>query len=82
MPVPDFLKHSMTLRTIATEYWDLNAIPRVRVFELLALNCSNELEKEKLIEFTTPVGQEELYGYVNRPRRTILEVNLENIFSF
>lgn len=34
----------------------------------------NELEKEKLQEFTTPQGQEELYNYCNRPRRTILEV--------
>lgn len=60
--------------TIARQYWDLNAIPRTRVFELLAQNCTDDLEKEKLIEFTTPVGQEDLLAYVNRPRRTILEV--------
>jgi sulfite reductase alpha subunit-like flavoprotein len=75
MLVPEFLRHPLTLETLATEYWDLNAMPRSRVFELLALNCNNELEKEKLIDFTTPAGQEELYGYVNRPRRTVLEVN-------
>lgn len=34
----------------------------------------SELEKEKLQEFITPEGQEELYSYCNRPRRTILEV--------
>lgn len=34
----------------------------------------SELEKEKLQEFTTAEGQEELYSYCNRPRRTILEV--------
>jgi sulfite reductase alpha subunit-like flavoprotein len=75
MPVPEFLRHPLSLETLATEYWDLNAMPRGRVFELLAINCQNDLEKDKLIEFVTPVGQEELYGYVNRPRRTILEVD-------
>jgi sulfite reductase alpha subunit-like flavoprotein len=40
----------------------------------LSYFTDNELEKEKLQEFTTPEGQEELYNYCNRPRRTILEV--------
>lgn len=74
MPVPVHLKRPLTLKTAATQLWDLNAIPRTRVFELLALNCKNELEKEKLIEFTKPETQEDLFAYVNRPRRTILEV--------
>lgn len=73
MPVPQYLQGAHTLRTIAQQYWDLNAIPRTRTFELLALNCTNELEKEKLIEFTTAEGQEDLYSYANRPRRTVLE---------
>lgn len=73
MPVPEYLQRPVSLRTIARQYWDLNAIPRPRTFEMLALNCQNELEKEKLIEFTTAEGQEDLYGYANRPRRTILE---------
>lgn len=64
----------MSLQTIASELWDINAIPRPRTFELLAINCSNELEKEKLLEFTTPEGQQDLYSYANRPRRTVLEV--------
>lgn len=74
MPVPTHLHGLLSLRTIATQLWDLNAIPRPRTFELLAINCKNELEKEKLFEFTTPEGQEELYAYANRPRRTIVEV--------
>lgn len=41
---------------------------------MLAHFTDSELEKEKLQEFTTPEGQEELYSYCNRPRRTILEV--------
>jgi sulfite reductase alpha subunit-like flavoprotein len=41
---------------------------------LLSNFTTSDLEKEKLIEFSTPEGQEELYNYCNRPRRTILEV--------
>lgn len=74
MPVPDFLKGYFTLKTIAKQLWDLNAVPRARTFRLLAINCENELEKEKLLEFATPQGQEDLFAYANRPRRTILEV--------
>ena len=74
MPVPQHLQRPLSLNTLATQYWDLSAIPRPRAFELLGINCTNELEKEKLIEFTTAEGQQDLFTYANRPRRTILEV--------
>lgn len=74
MPAPAMLRQPLRLRTIATQYWDLNALPRPRTFEVLAYNCENELEKEKLMEFASFEGQEELLSYVNRPRRTVLEV--------
>lgn len=74
MPVPQHLRHPLSLKTIATQLWDLTAIPRQRAFELLALNCENDLEKEKLLEFTTAEGQQDLFSYVNRPRRSIIEV--------
>ncbi|XP_055678223.1 NADPH-dependent diflavin oxidoreductase 1 [Lutzomyia longipalpis] len=74
MPVPDFLQAPISLRSLATQYWDLNAIPRPRAFALLARNCKNDLEKEKLLELASPAGQEDLFAYANRPRRTILEV--------
>lgn len=74
MPVPDFLRFPLTLKTISKQYWDLSAVPRGRAFELLALNCKNELEKEKLLELSSPEGQEDLYSYVSRPRRSILEL--------
>lgn len=74
MPVPDFLNKSLSLRTIADQLWDLNGVPRARTFELLSINCNDELEKEKLLELASAEGQEELFSYVNRPRRTILEV--------
>lgn len=74
VPVPSHLQRPFSLCTIATQYWNLNAIPRPRSFELLALHSTNDLEREKLIEFTTAEGQQDLFSYANRPRRTILEV--------
>ncbi|EGK96229.1 AGAP003889-PB [Anopheles gambiae str. PEST] len=77
MPVPSILQKPLPLAAIAEQYWDLTAIPRARAFAVLAKNCSNELEREKLIEFSRYEGQEELFAYANRPRRTILEVLLD-----
>uniref|UniRef100_A0A182US59 NADPH-dependent diflavin oxidoreductase 1 n=1 Tax=Anopheles merus TaxID=30066 RepID=A0A182US59_ANOME len=77
MPVPSILQKPLPLVAIAEQYWDLTAIPRARAFAVLAKNCSNELEREKLIEFSRYEGQEELFAYANRPRRTILEVLLD-----
>lgn len=74
MPVPKIFSHPLPLVTIARQYWDLNALPRSRAFEVLSYNCENELEKEKLLEFASFEGQEDLLSYVNRPRRTVLEV--------
>lgn len=74
MPVPDFLRDVRSLRCLATQYWDLSAIPRPRTFALLARDCKNELEREKLMEFATAQDQDALFKYANRPRRTTLEV--------
>jgi equilibrative nucleoside transporter 1/2/3 len=52
----------------------LQAVPRRYFFHLLSNFTTSDLEREKLIEFSTPEGQEDLYNYCNRPRRTILEV--------
>lgn len=49
-------------------------VPKKYFFYLLSHFTSNELEKEKLDEFLTPEGQEELYTYCNRPRRSVIEV--------
>jgi sulfite reductase alpha subunit-like flavoprotein len=70
---PRVLRKPLTLRTIATQFWDLNAKPKPRAFAVLAYNCENELEKEKLVELSSYEGQEDWLNYVNRPRRTVLE---------
>ncbi|CAB0001240.1 unnamed protein product [Nesidiocoris tenuis] len=65
---------SFNLESCVRNYWDLNVIPSRSVFEVLASVAEDELEKEKLIELSSPAGTQELYDYCNRPRRTVLEV--------
>ncbi|XP_068984794.1 NADPH-dependent diflavin oxidoreductase 1 isoform X4 [Bombus flavifrons] len=72
--VPNVLKQILTLYQIVEQYWDLSFKPRRSTMRLLSLISENKLEKDKLDEFTTASGQEELYNYINRPRRTILEL--------
>uniref|UniRef100_A0A3Q2YKF2 NADPH-dependent diflavin oxidoreductase 1 n=1 Tax=Hippocampus comes TaxID=109280 RepID=A0A3Q2YKF2_HIPCM len=72
--VPARLQQPCTLRYLVESYLDIAAVPRRSFFELLATFSNDELEREKLAEFSSAEGQEELHSYCNRPRRTALEV--------
>ena len=72
--VPESLREPLRLEEIVEQYWDLSSKPRRSTMQVLASISDNELEKEKLYEFTLPTGQDELFNYVNRPRRNIIEV--------
>ncbi|GFT20663.1 NADPH-dependent diflavin oxidoreductase 1 [Nephila pilipes] len=74
VPLPKIDTYPCTVRQCATSYFDIMSIPRRSFFEIFQHFSQDELEKEKLEEFTTAAGQEELYDYCNRPRRNILEV--------
>lgn len=74
LPLPQAYAEPLTLRQAATFVWDLSAKPRQRFLEVLAQNCKDEMEHEKLVEFCTAEGLDDLIAYVNRPRRTILEL--------
>ncbi|XP_053682767.1 NADPH-dependent diflavin oxidoreductase 1 [Sabethes cyaneus] len=74
MPVPSILNKPLPLSILAQQYWDLSAIPRARAFAVLARTCSDDLEREKLQDLSSYEGQEDLFSYANRPRRSILEV--------
>jgi len=63
-----------TWESIVTIMLDLQSIPTRYFFEVLSRLAENELEKEKLFEFSKPEGQEDRYNYCNRPRRNVLEV--------
>ncbi|XP_016042948.1 NADPH-dependent diflavin oxidoreductase 1 isoform X2 [Erinaceus europaeus] len=68
LPQPCMLRH------LVARYLDIASVPRRSFFELLACLSPHELEREKLQEFSSAQGQEDLHEYCNRPRRTILEV--------
>ncbi|CAF0704318.1 unnamed protein product [Brachionus calyciflorus] len=63
-----------TVNDLVHKYLDINSIPKQSFFEIFAEVSEDELEKEKLMEFLTPEGQEDLFNYVYRPRRNICEV--------
>jgi sulfite reductase alpha subunit-like flavoprotein len=63
-----------TIRHLMIHFMDLFGRPRRSFFELLSHFTQNELHKEKLEEFNTAAGQEDLYTYCHRPRRTAFEI--------
>lgn len=68
----------LTVRSLLTHHLDIMAIPR-RSFFANVWHFSNGLERERdrLLEFSTVAGLEDLYDYANRPRRSILETITE-----
>ncbi|KAF7312179.1 NADPH-dependent diflavin oxidoreductase 1 [Mycena indigotica] len=74
LSLPSDLPQIITLRELFTEYLDLNAVPRRSFFRYLRHFTQDELEREKLEEFLTSEGADELYEYCFRVRRTIAEV--------
>uniref|UniRef100_A0A2K5DGF2 NADPH-dependent diflavin oxidoreductase 1 n=1 Tax=Aotus nancymaae TaxID=37293 RepID=A0A2K5DGF2_AOTNA len=71
---PARLPQPCSVRHLVSQYLDIASVPRRSFFELLACLSLHELEREKLLEFSSAQGQEELFEYCNRPRRTIVEV--------
>ncbi|CAL1525891.1 unnamed protein product [Lymnaea stagnalis] len=74
IPLPPNFPRPCTVGWLLTNYLDFNSVPRRSFFELLKYHAHDELEREKLEEFCSPQGQEELYTYCNRVKRTILEI--------
>ncbi|KAK9894229.1 NADPH dependent diflavin oxidoreductase 1 [Cystobasidium minutum MCA 4210] len=76
-PLPAHWPKQTTLRQLFTRYLDIFSVPRRSFFEWLSYFTTSELETEKLQEFCTAEGQDDMYSYANRPRRTIAEVLAE-----
>ncbi|KAM8709221.1 hypothetical protein ACLKA7_016089 [Drosophila subpalustris] len=74
LPLPLPYATPISLLQAAQYIWDLTAKPRQRFLEVLSLNCDDDMEREKLLEFCTAEGLGDLIAYVNRPRRTLLEL--------
>ncbi|XP_042529224.1 NADPH-dependent diflavin oxidoreductase 1 isoform X1 [Dipodomys spectabilis] len=73
-PCPPGLPQPCSVQHLVSHYLDIASVPRRSFFELLACFSPHGLEREKLLEFSSAQGQEELCEYCSRPRRTILEV--------
>jgi len=73
-PLPPHIPPTLTLREVFTKYLDINAVPRRSFFELLQYFTTDDMEREKLHEFCTIEGQQDLYDYCQRVRRTIREI--------
>lgn len=72
--VPARLPQPCSVRFLVEQFLDISAVPRRSFFEVLATFATNEMEREKLVEFSSAQGQDSLHSYCNRPRRTALEV--------
>jgi len=72
--LPDHMPHTITLRRLFTRYLDISAVPRRSFFALLRHFVSDELEREKIDEFLSPEGADELYEYTQLVHRSIREV--------
>jgi len=63
-----------TVQDLIEKYFDLNSVPKMSFFETFEQLSTDELEKEKLNDFLSPEGTEDLNNYCYRSKRTILEV--------
>ncbi|CAG8751863.1 6658_t:CDS:2, partial [Funneliformis mosseae] len=64
----------LTLRKLFENYLDIFSTPRRSFFEFLSFFTTDENQTEKLREFCSAEGQDDLYAYNQRVRRTIVEV--------
>ena len=67
----EFIK---TIGDLIEKYLDINSVPRFSFFEILSNLAQDSMEKEKLEEFLSPEGLEDLYNYCYRPKRKIIEI--------
>ncbi|KAI7817130.1 hypothetical protein BC939DRAFT_466951 [Gamsiella multidivaricata] len=72
--LPRHIPHRQTLRSLLTHHLNVFSTPRTSFFQLLVHFTSSEDEKEKLRDFVSTEGQDDLYSYCHRMRRTIFEV--------
>jgi sulfite reductase alpha subunit-like flavoprotein len=64
----------ITLRSLFERHLDIFGRPRRYFFQLLSFFATNEQHKEKLMEFSSSEGQNDLYAYSHKTKRTIFEV--------
>lgn len=73
----DFVPDGLTIYELVKCYLDIQSVPKRSFFEFLWPFSDNELEHDKLKEFSSTEGQEEMYEYCVQPKRSILEVLID-----
>ncbi|KAH6659564.1 hypothetical protein BKA67DRAFT_529707 [Truncatella angustata] len=63
-----------TLRQLLTNNYDITAIPKRSFFDNIKYYATDDMQKERLSEFSEPRFIDEFYDYTTRPRRSILEI--------
>ncbi|KAJ1736562.1 NADPH-dependent diflavin oxidoreductase 1 [Coemansia sp. Benny D160-2] len=71
--VATWVPRTTTLRWLGTYYFDIGGVPRRSFFEMLRHFARTEAERERLCEFASTAGQDDLLTYCMRPRRTFTE---------
>jgi sulfite reductase alpha subunit-like flavoprotein len=74
MLVHAWTQQPQTLRHLFTHHFDAFSTPRNSFFEWLSHFVEDEEHREKLQEFVSPAGQDDLQAYCRRMRRTTVEV--------
>ncbi|KAI8339167.1 hypothetical protein BC941DRAFT_422326 [Chlamydoabsidia padenii] len=72
--LPHQWPQAMIFRDLFVKYLDVFGVPRRSFFEMLSYFTTNEDHVERLQEFISPEGQDDMWKYCQRPRRTIAEV--------
>ncbi|KAI8982269.1 hypothetical protein BDF20DRAFT_817613 [Mycotypha africana] len=73
--LPTHWPDKIRFKDIFIYHLDLFGVPRRSFFEMLAYFATDDLNHaERLREFASPEGQEDMWAYSARPRRTIAEV--------
>ncbi|KAJ3134527.1 NADPH-dependent diflavin oxidoreductase 1 [Physocladia obscura] len=75
--IPTTFPKNLTLRSALTHHLDIFGAPKRYFFELLSFFTPDVMHADKLREFASPAGQEELYTYCHRLRRTTFEVLMD-----
>ena len=70
----DFVPDGLKIEDLVRYYFDIQSVPKRSFFEHLWPFSEDQLEQNKLQEFASTEGQEEVYEYCIKPRRNILEV--------
>lgn len=73
----DFIPDGLRICDLVRYYLDIQSVPKRSFFEFLWPFSDDKLEKEKLKEFASTEGQEEMYQYCIQSKRSILEVLLD-----